>query len=252
MTARQLSLGGVNGGGVDSVISVVSRSGSIVTAIEPAATFTNATPSSAAGGADTLLTSAGVHGLTSAVAVGVSIYVSGGTGWTVGFHVITAIAVDTTGTTIQLDTPFDAGMGVPTIALANTEITLASFTVEANSMGPTGILIVDPTFSSNDTSATSKIWRLRFGGTQFYGVTVTTSPATHPAPISIHNRGAANTQVNSFSITAASHSGSVASAPATGTVDTTSDVTVLLTAQPAAANIVVRLERYWAFLLPGV
>ena len=53
--------------GDDFNMRVLSKSGAEVKLIEPAATFISATPSSAAAGADTLLTSAGVHGLTYAV-----------------------------------------------------------------------------------------------------------------------------------------------------------------------------------------
>lgn len=93
----------------------------------PATTFNGAyTLSSAASGADTLITSADggdAHGLTSAVAVtdNCYIYVSAGTNM-VGFHKVTAIAVNTTGTTIQIDTAYNAANTITTIALAGTDI----------------------------------------------------------------------------------------------------------------------------------
>src|SRR5690606_15905457 len=97
--------------------------------IAPAPTFTATPPSSAAGGAETLLTSAGAHGLTGAEAVGKHLYIASGTGWSTGFYEITEIAEDTTGTTIQIDVPFDAGFGTPTIALAGTEVTFTTLTI---------------------------------------------------------------------------------------------------------------------------
>lgn len=208
-------------------------------AIQPAATFTSATPSSAAAGADTLLTSAGVHGLTSAVAVGASIYISAGTGWTVGWHAITAIAVDTTGVTIQIDTPYNAGFGTPTISLVGTELTLKSVTVPV--MTPTGALEIDTAFGYT-SNASDKVPKIQLNTTAFYAPAATTNVCARPTPLVIRNRGATNSQVGSFASANAAGNGTNGTAPPTGTVDTSVSTTLKWTAQPAAANLRVWVE----------
>lgn len=222
-------------------MGVLAKSGVAISLVEPAATFTNASPSSAAGGNDTLLTSAGVHGLTSAVSVGANIYISAGTGWTIGFHTITAIAVDTTGTTIQIDTPFNAGFGIPTIALASTEVTLA--TVSIPPLLPDSFIYIDSSFSSNDTTATQKTPRVKHNGNEYFSTNSTTAPRLRNATV-IHNRGVTNSQVGGAAIGLTGGYGSSGAVQPTYSVDTSVTTSITLTAQPAAANIVMTLERY--------
>lgn len=226
--------------GVGGAPMVIGKSAVPISLVEPAVTFTNASPSSAAAGADTLLTSAGVHGLTAAVSVGSSIYISAGTGWTVGFHTITAIAVDTTGTTIQIDTPFDAGFGIPTIALADTEVTLARVTVPP--LLPDSMIWVDTSFSSTDTTATQKIYRIRLNTMNFYSVGATTTPTNRRATI-IQNRGSTDSQVSGFA-SAFVGEGSSAASLITATEDTSVTSILNMAARPAAANVPIVLERY--------
>lgn len=219
---------------------ILHRDGVLGTiSIQPAATFTNATASSAAAGADTLLTSAGVHGLTGAVAVGASIYISGGTGWTVGWHAITAIAVDTTGTTIQIDTPYDAGFGVPTISLTGTELVLKSVSIPP--LPPNGALEIDVFFGYTN-SATDKVPKVQLNTTAFYAPSVTTTAGIRPASIVIRNRGATNSQVGSSASTNGAQSSTVSGAVVTGAVDTSVATTLKFTAQPSAANHRVWVE----------
>lgn len=227
---------GLGGSGI-----VLAKSAVPVSLVEPALTFTNASPSSAAGGADTLLTSAGVHGLTAAVSVGASIYISGGTGWTVGFHTITAIAVDTTGTTIQIDTPFDVGMGTPTIALANTEVTLV--TIDIPPLLENSLIYVDSNFSSPDTTATQKIPRVKHNGNAYFSVVLTTTPQVRNA-VAIHNRGVTNSQIGGAAIALTAGYGNSGSMPPSYSVDTSVATSITLTAQPTAANVVMSLNRY--------
>lgn len=208
-------------------------------AIQPAATFTSATPSSASAGADTLLTSAGAHGLTSAIAVGASIYISGGTGWTVGWHAITAIAVDTTGTTIQIDTPYSGGFGTPTISLVGTELLLRSVTIPA--LTPSAEIEIDCAFGMT-SSANNKAPKIQLNTTAFYAPTVTASLLIRPSPVMIKNRGATNSQISSAASSSATNTGAISNVAATGAVDTSSSTTLKFTAQPAAANDRVWLE----------
>lgn len=219
-----------------------TASASRIALVEPAATFTSATPSSAAAGADTLLTSAGVHGLTSAVSVGASIYVSAGTGWSVGFHAITAIAVDTTGVTIQIDTPYSASMGTPTIALAGTEVTMATIAIPplfANSYIET-----DATWDF--TSSTSvKTCLIRLGGTSFYSPGFLTSgQISNRGLVVIQNRGLSNSQTSSQGQGFATQAGVTSVNVTTGVVDTSVSKNLTIGVTPQAANNVMSLERY--------
>lgn len=232
--------------GDDFVMRVLAKSAVPISLVEPAATFINATPSSAAGGNDTLLTSAGVHGLTSAVSVGLSIYISAGTGWTVGFHTITAIAVDTTGTTIQIDTPFDAGMGTPTIALASTEVT--AYIVQTPPLLPNSLIRIG--FSMSGTiSGDSKRFPVRFDGTAIFNAQYTIAPYGN-IEINVQNRGATNSQIVGMPITATSNVGFGAfnTPHTTFSLDTSIPQQITFNLLPSAANTVVTIERYFVEL----
>ena len=228
---------------------IAGKSAVNIALIEPAATFTATAPTDGGSGT-TILTSAGAHGLTAAQAVtptNISIYISAGTGWEVGFHTITAIDLDTTGVAITINTPFSASMGSPTIALANTEVPMATITIPPlleNSM-----IRAHVTQSGTDTSATTKSVRTRFGSgamasaTAFYGAGLTTSPYSSRT-VYIQNRGVTNSQVGGFSASQAAGDGNTTSAPPTGSVDTSGNTFLYITCQPAAANIVMNLTRY--------
>ena len=225
--------------GDDFNMRVLSKSGAEVKLIEPAATFTSATPSSAASGADTLLTSAGVHGLTSAVAVGASIYISAGTGWTVGFHTITAIAVDTTGVTIQIDTPYSASMDTPTIALANTEVTLATISVPA--LQANSRIEIDSSWMFT-ASTNSKTLRIRWSSYSFSGNINTAGTTWSRSHVAFQNKNSTSAQQLAYPVTASW--GSNNTTPNLGAIDTSVATSLTLTAQPATANEVMALAMY--------
>lgn len=226
--------------GKDFNMRVLSKSGVAITLVEPAATFTAVTPSSAAAGADTLLTSAGVHGLTAAVSVGASIYISAGTGWTVGFHTITAIAVDTTGTTIQIDTPFDAGMGTPTIALANTEIPFVTIPVPVLSLN--SMIRTDVTFSAT-SSSNVKRHRQRLNDLEYSQTQLTTSPQNRLSMV-LQNRGVTNSQIAGFVLGNTIGFGSTSAGLVTISADTSIASVLTITGLIPVANEVLTLERY--------
>lgn len=246
MRARQIDLGGTGGGGVDSVIQMVGKSAVAQSLVEPAATFTSATPTDGGGGT-IVLTSAGAHGLTAAVAVGYPLYISAGTGWTPGFYPITALDLDTTGVAITITGVFDAGMGSPTIALANTLVVLATVSIPV--LGSDSVIRVDSTFTSPDTSATNKSIRVRLGATSFYATGLTTSPNNGRVTV-IHNRGVTNSQIARVAASGASGEGNSATPPTTGAEDTSVPTLLTFTAQPAAANVPMTLERYLVEVLP--
>lgn len=201
--------------------------------IEPAATFTTVSVADNAGNAQ--LTSAGVHGLTTGVAVGKSIYVSAGTNWTSGFYGI--LSVDDT-TSITIDLAYDETLGSPTIALANTEVTLATVTIPAGVLGTTGRLVVNDLWEVTN-SANNKVTDVKLSTTSIGEVTLTTVDSQ------LEQRHVWNTAVDAQVFFAGPASfGSVATAVSTGAVDTSSAVSLTFTAKPAAENEFVELKAY--------
>lgn len=225
--------------GEDFNMRVLDKSAVPISLVEPAATFTATTPTNGGGGT-IVLTSAGAHGLTTAIAVGKSIYISGGTGWVVGFYPITAIDLNTTGVAITITGNFDIGLGSPVIALANTEVPLAKVSIPPLSVNS----YIDINLTTTATSSSnSKRYRIKLEGTDFFNVNTTTSPNL-TAKYAIHNRNSTSSQVGSISTTSNSGFGASVSAPATGTINTSVVTTLTISVQPSVANEVVILERY--------
>lgn len=212
----------------------------------PAATFLTITASSAAAGADTLLTSAGgVHGLTTAVCITAGnsyIYISGGTGWTVGFHKINAIAVDSTGTTIQIDTPYDAGFGTPTIVLANAGVDVPMETVtlprlSANSRVTTRAALFYPSAAGN------KNFKLKLGGTALYAPLLGSSGVSNSLEYTFYNRNSVSSQTATTGYLTQTGLGTSSVAPSTSAIDTsTGTAQITLTYAPATANEVCGVD----------
>ncbi|CAB4166351.1 hypothetical protein UFOVP845_25 [uncultured Caudovirales phage] len=209
-----------------------------VTLVQPAATFITLTYETNAG--LVRLVSAGAHGLTAAVAVGASVYVTWASGTGVnGFYEITALDADTTGVKITINLPFVSGLGTPTVAVANTVVTLASVTVPGWSMGVGGGMEIDALFTITN-SATAKNLGLTYGG----GVLMAVSAASNASACAqklMCNRG--SSQVVSNAANQVGHGLSTA-ANVFLSVDATVDQTFAITAQPAAANNIVKLEAF--------
>ena len=210
----------------------------IVSLVQPAATFVALTYSDDGGLVQ--LDSAGAHGLTAAVAVGESVFVTWATGTGVdGFYEITGLDTDTTGVAITIDLPFVAGLGTPTVAVANTAVTLASVTVPGWSMGVGGGMEIDALFSMTN-SAAAKNLGMSYGGGVLMAVPAANN-ASACAQKLMCNRG--NSQIVSNAINMVGHGLSVVDNTLL-TVDTTIDQTFAITAQPATANNVVKLEAF--------
>jgi len=209
-----------------------------VALVEPAATFITLTYETNAG--LVRLVSAGAHGLTAAVAVGASVYVTWATGTGVnGFYEITALDTDTTGVKITINLPFVAGLGTPTVAVANTVVTLASVTVPGWSMGVGGGMEIDALFTITN-SATAKNLGLTYGGGVLMAVSAG-SNASACAQKLLCNRG--SSQIVSNAANQVGH-GLSTGANVFLSVDATVDQTFAITAQPAAANNIVKLEAF--------
>lgn len=222
---------------------IVGKSAVPITAISPAATFTSTTVDD--NGGSVRLTSSGAHGLTTAVAVtpgNVNLYISAGTNWTPGLYEITGLDTDTTGVAITINLAYDATLGSPTIALANTEMILAS--LEIPELLENSIIEIDHSFSSSN-SGNNKRHIIELEGTEFYGPTVTTSPYTRGITI-IQNRGVTNSQIGGFGVAASATSGvgAINAAQPTASIDTSVQTTLDFKCRCTNENEISTLERY--------
>jgi hypothetical protein len=211
---------------------------SVVSLVQPATTFTGLTYSD--NGGLVQLDSAGAHGLTAAVAVGESIFVTWATGTGVdGFYEITALDTDTTGVEITIDLPFVAGLGTPTVALANSVVTLASVVIPGSAMGVGGGMEIDALFSMTN-SAAAKNLGMTYGGGTLLAVSAANNASACVQKL-MCNRG--SSQIISNAANQVGH-GLSTSNNTLLTVDATEDQVFAITAQPAVANNVVKLEAF--------
>ena len=206
--------------------------------VQPAATFATLTYETDAG--LVRLVSAGAHGLTTAIAVGASVYVTWATGTGVnGLYAVTALDADTTGVKITINYPYVLGLGTPTVAVADTVVTLASVTVPGWSMGVGGGMEIDALFTLTN-NATVKTLGMTFGGG-----TILSAAAASNASACVQklmcNRGSSQIITNSAS--AVGH-GLSTGANVTLSVDATVDQVFAITARPATANNLMRLEAF--------
>jgi hypothetical protein len=209
-----------------------------VSLVQPAATFTTLTYADDSGSVQ--LVSAGAHGLTAAVAVGEDIYVTWATGTGVnGFYEVTALDADTTGVAITIDLAYVTGLGTPTVAVANTEVTVATVTVPGWAMGTGGGMEIDALFSLTN-NATVKTLGMTYGGGVLLAAAAANSASACVQKL-MCNRG--GSQVVSNSASAVGH-GLSTGANVFLTVDTTVDQTFAITVKPATANNLMRLEAY--------
>lgn len=147
-------------------------------------------------------------------------------------------AVTTSGTQSGTQTAL-VWYGVPVVAVANTEVTVATVTVPGWAMGTGGGMMIDALFSLTN-NATVKTLGMTYGG----GVLLAAAAANNASACVqklMCNRG--GSQVVSNSATAVGH-GLSTGANVFLTVDTTVDQTFAITVKPATANNLMRLEAY--------
>lgn len=206
--------------------------------VEPAATFATLTYETNAG--LVRLVSAGAHGLTAAIAVGASVYVTWATGTGVnGLYAVTALDADTTGVKITINYPYVLGLGTPTVAVANTAVTLASVTIPAWSMGIGGGMEIDSLFSMTN-NATVKTLGMTLAGTSILSAALANN-ASVSVQKNLVNRGSSTIITNST--TSVGH-GLSTGAVVTVSANATTDLVFAITAQPATANNLMRLEYF--------
>ena len=147
-------------------------------------------------------------------------------------------AITTSGTQSGTQTAL-VWYGTAVVAVANTEITVASVTVPGWAMGTGGGMEIDALFSLTN-NATVKTLGMTYGG----GVLLAAAAANNASACVqklMCNRG--GSQVVSNSASAVGH-GLSTGANVFLTVDTTVDQTFVITVKPATANNLMRLEAY--------
>jgi hypothetical protein len=147
-------------------------------------------------------------------------------------------AVTTSGTQSGTQTAL-VWYGVAVVAVANTEVTVASVTVPGWSMGVGGGMEIDALFSLTN-NATVKTLGMTYGG----GVLLAAAAANNASACVqklMCNRG--GSQVVSNSATAVGH-GLSTGANVFLNVDATQDQTFAITVKPATANNLMRLEAF--------
>jgi hypothetical protein len=147
-------------------------------------------------------------------------------------------AVTTSGTQSGTQTAL-VWYGVAVVAVANTEVTVATVTVPGWAMGTGGGMEIDALFSLTN-NATVKTLGMTYGG----GVLLAAAAANNASACVqklMCNRG--GSQVVTNSATAVGH-GLSTGANVFLTVDTTVDQTFAITVKPATANNLMRLEAF--------
>lgn len=140
------------------------------------------------------------------------------------------------------------GASLTTPANTNENI-LATCVIPAGAMGANGSLIIHSAWLTT-ASANNKTLRIRLGGiagSAFLSSTVSTA-ATHVRQTVITNRNDAASQISGFP------NGNIDSssvALVTGTANTATQTTLVLTGQKASAGEDLILERYFVELVPG-
>ena len=298
------------------------QSTTAVTLVEAASTFVTLTMGAGATAAKVRLTSAGAHGLTTAVATNKNVYVSWASGIGVnGLYNCTVASTDTTGLFIDIDyaylsatvtisiatpgvitwtghgrvandtiritttgalptglsasttyyvkTVLDANTftvsasssgtvidttgtqsgvhtafvyyGVPTVAVATTTVTLASFSIAGREISYTGALEMFSLFSFT-ASANAKTITMTYGGQTFLN---TGAVGSSYGSLYVNKIAYARTPTTLVSTAAASIGhGYSTGALATLTVDYSAAQTFAITAMAAVANGVITLEAY--------
>ena len=147
-------------------------------------------------------------------------------------------AITTSGTQSGTQTAL-VWYGVPVVTLANSAVTLGSVTVPGWAMGVGGGMEIDALFTLTN-SATAKNLGMSYGGSAVLTVSAANNASACVQKL-MCNRG--NNQIITNSVNMVGHGLSVVDNTLI-TVDATVDQTFAITAQPAAANNVVKLEAF--------
>jgi hypothetical protein len=128
------------------------------------------------------------------------------------------------------------------------ETTLATITVPANAMGANGQVVVRALFSKSGTAGTGT-YKVKFGGTNYHNSNLGATTLDYEVSVRIANVNATNSQVG-VATNAAGGIGSSTAAKVTSAIDTTADVTILLTGTLGAGGDTVAVDTYQVILYP--
>ncbi len=221
---------------LNSVPPLVLENFTPVSLVEPADTFIDLTYEDDGGAVK--LVSEGEHGLTEAIAVGASVYVTWATGTGVdGLYEVTALDTDTTGLEITINYPYALGLGTPTVAVAGDEVTLATVALPASSVGVGGALLVEAELSFTE-NADAKVFSMELGGEQFLSINAVNQESV-VVQRTLRNLGAGEVLTGPLSIVGPGFSGNPL---LTLDLDLTEALDFVVTADPAVANNVVTLR----------
>lgn len=144
-----------------------------------------------------------------------------------------------------------AQSGTPvSVTGTTTETTLATITVPANAMGPSGMVEVLPVFSYTGTAG-AKICALKLNGTTIWTGSTGTSILQQKAWLSFHNSNSASAQVASNPSGNTGGVGSGTTAIIRTSFDSTQALTLTITAALASAADSATLEGYLARVTYG-
>ncbi len=123
------------------------------------------------------------------------------------------------------------------------ENTLATVVLPAGAMGLNGLVRVQTLWTLTN-SANNKTLRVKFGGSSFLDVTLTTVASFADQRV-IQNRNSVSSQIGKpTGNMAAGGWGTASSAVTTASIDTSAAVTILITGQKASAGETLTLESY--------
>jgi len=185
-----------------------------------------------------LQVTAATHTLTTSPAVGAKVYVSAGTGWTVGFYTILSVdSVNAYTLNVARGT-----LGVPTIALANTQVRAVS--IALHPLLASSTVNLDMTTDYTDT-ADDKRFKVLLGATELISINSTTLGTFITRGFyGFSNNGATNAQIGKFSLATSTGTGNGTVALPTATVDTSVATTFNIDLLPAVSNQVCRIVSY--------
>lgn len=208
--------------------------------VHPAATFTGVAASTYNGGLDTKLVGAGVHGLTNANSQNKYLNISAGSGWdvTIGSTGHKILDVSTATNEVIVDTPFTS-QGSPTVTLLNNYIAVRSITIpplrsgsvimcdlETNGGGIVGVKTCKAELNSVITPTPISFWT----------PSSTANPYQRSNGLAIRNVGSTIIQTNSFAANNVTQTGTGASAPVAGNIETNAGSTLILWAKNGSAD----------------
>lgn len=186
-----------------------------------------------------LQVTAATHTLTTSPAVGAKIYISAGTNWTAGFYEIKT--VDSVNA-YTLTLAYNATLGVPTVALANTQVRAVS--IALHPLLASSTVNLDMTTDYTDT-ADDKRFKVLLGSTELIAINSTTLGTFLTRGFyGFSNNGATNVQLGKFSLATSTGTGNGTVALPAGTVDTSVATTFNIDLLPAVSNQVCRIVSY--------